>query len=356
MPPTSVILNGTFDNGRSNWTGSDLETNHTENAYLGNGSSNRVAEMDGRSGRTTVMEQTFTLDDPHQGQLSLDTALRTASNPQAGNEGFTVEVLDSNGVVIASMTVLPTTNSFTTVTMQVDFPAAGDYTLRFTEVGLDDSLGAIVDNISLLVCFCHGTLIETEFGERPIESLRAGDRVLTRSGLKPLRWVGQRHLSAVELEMNPKLRPVRISEGAMGNGLPRRDLFVSRQHRMQTSSAVAQRMFGTPEVLISAIKLTELPGIDIDRNADQVVYFHLLFDAHEIVFANGAPSESLLLTDTALASVTPQARQEIRQAFPELPGQDNALPQHVIPKNRKQKRLIDRLRKNHKPVLEAQPS
>ncbi len=356
MPPTNVILNGTFDSGSANWSGTDLETNHPENAYLGNGSSNNVAEMDGHSGQTTVMEQTFTLEDPHTGELSFDTALRTASNSQAGNEGFTVEVLDSSGVVIASMTVLPDQNTFTTITMQVDFPSEGDYTLRFTEVGLDDSLGAIVDNISLIVCFCEGTMIQTEFGERPIETLRAGDRVLTRSGLKPLRWIGKRRLSAVDLEINPKLRPVRIAKGAMGNGLPQQDLLVSRQHRMQTSSAVAQRMFGTAEVLISAIRLTELSGIAVDHDAHEVVYYHLLLDSHEIVFANGAPSESLLLTDTSLASVTPQARAEIQLIFPDLSINGVALPSHTIPENRKQKRLVERLRKNHKPLLELQVS
>ena len=152
--------------------------------------------------------------------------------------------------------------------------------------------------------------------------------------------------------MNPKLRPVRISKGAMGNGLPQQDLLVSRQHRMQTSSAVAQRMFGTPDVLVAAIKLTELPGIGIDHSADQVVYYHLLFDTHEIVFANGAPSESLLLTDTSLASVTPEGREEIRLIFPDLPTAGTS-PPCMIPENRQQKRLVERLRKNHKPPFDA---
>ncbi|CUJ86849.1 hypothetical protein RUE5091_00521 [Ruegeria denitrificans] len=142
----------------------------------------------------------------------------------------------------------------------------------------------------------------------------------------------------------------------MGNGLLQQDLSLSRQHRMQTSSAVAQRMFGTPDVLVSAIKLTELPGIEVDQSADQVGYFHLLFDTHEIVFANGAPSESLLRADTALASVTPQARQEIRMIFPDLPDQGITLPPHMIPENLQQKRLVERLLKNQKPVLETRIS
>ncbi|WP_281972803.1 Hint domain-containing protein [Ruegeria faecimaris] len=354
MAPTNVIVNGTFNSGSANWSGTDIEADHTEGAYLGNGSSNRVAEMDGNASQVTVMEQTFTLDDPKSGELSLDSALRTASNSNAGSEGFTVEILDSNGVVIASMTVLPTANSFSTFTMQVDFPSAGDYTLRLTELGLNDSLGAIVDNIELLVCFCQGTLIETELGERPVETLREGDLVLTRSGLKPVRWIGQRHLSATDLAINPNLKPVRIAKSALGDGLPKQDLLVSRQHRMQISSAVAQRMFGSPDVLVAAIKLSELPGIEIDNSLDQVVYYHLLFDNHEIVFANGAPSESLLLTDTSLASVTAQAREEIQMILPNLLEAQNTVPSYPIPENRLQKRLVERLRKNQKSPLESQ--
>ncbi|MTI01839.1 Hint domain-containing protein [Roseibium sp. RKSG952] len=352
MPPTNVIINGDFNNGSANWSGTDIEANYTEGAYLGNGSSNRVAEIDGNSGQTTVMEQTFTITDPSSGRLTLDTALRTASNSNAGQEGFVVEILDSGGNVIASMTVLPTTNSFQSISLDVNFPSAGDYTLRFTELGLDDSLGAIVDNIKLIVCFCQGTQIETEFGERPVETLRIGDMVMTQNGLKPLQWIGKRSLNATDLAIHPKLHPVRIGVGALGNGLPNRDLLVSRQHRMQTSSVVANRMFGTPDVLVSAIKLTELPGIEIDQGLESVTYYHLLFDAHEIIFANGAPSESLLLTDAALSSVTEEARAEIELLFPDRPRVNAPHSQLRIPHGKQQKRFVERLSKNNKPLLE----
>ena len=52
----------------------------------------------------------------------------------------------------------------------------------------------------------------------------------------------------------PKVQPVRILAGALGHGMPQRDLLVSRQHRMLVSSAICERMFGLEQVLVSAIK------------------------------------------------------------------------------------------------------
>ncbi|MFV1497209.1 Hint domain-containing protein [Phaeobacter sp. JH20_02] len=350
----NLIINGTFDSGSANWSGTDLEASNTESAYLGNGSSNRVAEMDGQSGQTTVMEQSFTVTAPIQTTLTLDAALRTASLSQAGTEGFTVEILDASGAVIASMSVLPTTSSFTQTSLNVNFTSPGDYTLRLTELGSDDSLGAIVDNISLLVCFCNGTLIETADGPRAIETLTPGDMVMTEEGLKPLRWIGRRRVSANEMRDDPRLRPVRIEAGALGPGLPKKPLLVSRQHRMLIRSRVAQRMFGQFEVLIPAIRLTALPGIYVSAPQEGIAYFHMLFDNHEIVLANGAPSESLLVTEPSLAALSPAARQELKQLFPDLVGaaQHGPASARPIPPQPRQKRLLERIGKNNRAVVD----
>lgn len=77
-------------------------------------------------------------------------------------------------------------------------------------------------------------------------------------------------------------------------------------------------MFGQSEVLVAAVKLCVLPGIFMDETIEQVEYFHLVFDAREIIYAESAPSESLFHGDCALKSMTDKAREELFALFPDL--------------------------------------
>ncbi|MDM7932492.1 Hint domain-containing protein [Tabrizicola sp.] len=353
-PPTNIIFNGTFDLRGAGWSGTDLETSHTESAYFGNGSTNRVAEMDGQRGQTTIMQQVVAIGAPIQTELTFVAGLRNGLSRNAG-EGFRVDILDSDGVVIATSTILPTTvGSYTSYSIPVNFTTAGDYTVRFTELGRNDSTGAIVDNISMLVCFAGQTVIDTPTGGKPAIDVQIGDLVTTESGTAQVRWVGRRRVTAADMAANDKLRPVRICAGALGRGLPRADLRVSRQHRMLVSSPICQRMFGHSDILVSALKLTALPGIYIDDQVSQIDYVHLLFDQHEVVFAEGAPSESLLLHAEALSALSPEALEEIRLIFPEIDAGPDRFPRaKLIPKGSQQTRVAERMLRNDRSPLEA---
>jgi len=154
-------------------------------------------------------------------------------------------------------------------------------------------LGNWIDSRLEVMCLVRGTLIDTPDGTRPIEELAAGDLALTRdNGARPIRWIGRRRLEARVLSQVPRLRPVRIRAGALGPGIPSRDLCVSPQHRILVRSSIARRMFGCDEVLVAARQLLALDGIEVDESAGPVEYFHLLFDRHEIIFSNGAETES----------------------------------------------------------------
>lgn len=167
-------------------------------------------------------------------------------------------------------------------------------------------------------CFCKGTMIATSQGEVPVEQLSVGDLVLTRDhGLRPIRWIGQRHLDAIDLAAVPRLQPIRIRRDALAPGVPHRDLLVSPQHRILVRSHIAQRMFGCPEVLVAAKQLLAIEGIE-QVQQDNVAYFHILFDQHEIVLSDGAETESLYTGEQALKAVGVTARDEILTLFPEL--------------------------------------
>lgn len=107
-----------------------------------------------------------------------------------------------------------------------------------------------------------------------------------------------------------------------------------------------------PEVLVAAKHLVPLDGVDIVDDGAPVTYVHFLCDTHEVVFANGAPSETLYTGPQALKSVSPDALTEILTIFPELSDINyKALAARNIADGRKGRRLAVRHRKNRKALL-----
>jgi hypothetical protein len=186
-----------------------------------------------------------------------------------------------------------------------------------------------------------------------VEKLRSGSKILSKDGsFKTLRIPMHRKLCAQEVCDNPNLAPVRIMAGALGNGMPKRDLLVSRQHRMLVSSKVCERMFGQPDALVAAIRLTELPGVFVESVDQGVEYFHLIFDHHEVIFAEGTPTESFSPGPEALKSMSREAREEILTILPEVYDLGYVPePACHIPSGKLQKNLVARHIKNKLPLL-----
>ncbi len=204
---------------------------------------------------------------------------------------------------------------------RIDYDAnPEDGTVSFLDATRTNVLGTLrFTGIETVVpCFTPGTRIATQRGDVPVEALLPGDLVQTRdSGMQPLRWIGRRTLGASELDAAPTLAPVRIAAGALGPGLPARDLTVSPQHRVLVSGALPELLFGDDEVLVAAVHLVGCPGIDW-LDVDEVTYLHLLFDRHEIVLSDGLWSESFQPGDRTLAGMDAAQRAEIGALFPTL--------------------------------------
>lgn len=207
------------------------------------------------------------------------------------------------------------------------------------------------------VCFANGTMILTRSGQVRVEDLQIGDEIVTMdNGYQPVRWIGARELTATDLVDHPNLKPIRIEAGALGSDLPTRDLIVSPQHRIFIRSIVAQRMFGAEEILVPAKKLVDLNGIDVDQSINNVTYNHFLLQRHEIVFSNGAPTESMFTGVEALKSVSNAARREIAALFPEIVSPEFS-PRPARPIQQKMKnvrQLVGRISKNNKDLVEAE--
>lgn len=167
------------------------------------------------------------------------------------------------------------------------------------------------------VCFCKGTLIETNSGFVAVENLVAGDRVTLESGQSAaIQWIGSRAFSLVDLMLTPDARPVCIPAGALGNGTPTTDLWVSPQHRVLVQGHLAETLFGVPEVLVAAKHLDFGDLAKGKKRPAEVEYFHILLDKHDVLIANGAPAESLFLGDQALTMLSDDALAEIEAKFP----------------------------------------
>jgi hypothetical protein len=283
----------------------------------------------------------------------------------AGEEYVWTYSLAGDGVLVASdqvgnvlFTQAATSPGFTSFTS--NFIPSVDVTSVIFRIGnLPGTTRIYIDGVSAaMVCFAHNTFIKTIDGERFVEGLSVGDLVFTQdNGYQPIRWIGNRRLSRTQLETNPKLKPIRIQAGALGHGLPEQDLLVSPQHRILLRNKVAINMFGVSELLVPAIKLIALPGVDILEDCAGVEYYHMLFDRHEIIFANGSPTESLFTGSEALKAVGPEAREEIAALFPEIldPDFEPTSARFIPEKGKDMKKLAMRLAKNtqHAPYEQA---
>ena len=182
-----------------------------------------------------------------------------------------------------------------------------DYTLLRVETPPEDL------HLSDLLCvsFARGTMITLANGEqRAIESLHPGARILTRDhGGQPVRWIGRTTLRAVGV-----FAPVVITAGTLGNA---GDLIVSQHHRMFLYQRQRHPGMPTSELLVQAKHLADGENIYI-REGGVVDYFSLVFDRHEIIYAEGVPAESLMVNDATVNALPPELSADVKARFPGL--------------------------------------
>ncbi len=135
-------------------------------------------------------------------------------------------------------------------------------------------------------CFAAGTRIRTERGEVEVEALKVGDLVFTSSGAsRPIVWLGHREIRCSSRENARDAWPIRVSAGAFGEGKPERDLYLSPAH------AVCVDCVG--EIFIPIGRLVN--GATIAREVrDEIDYWHVELESHDVIFAEGLKTESYL--------------------------------------------------------------
>jgi hypothetical protein len=143
-----------------------------------------------------------------------------------------------------------------------------------------------VDSYDWLGCFLQGTRILTRGGYRPVESLSAGEEVLTLGlGWQPIRWIGHSEVRRNWIGRFPRAHyPIRIRAGAFGAGLPQSDLCLSPKH-----AVFFQNHLIPAESLINGLSVVRDQTVEA---LESFKYCHVLLDQHAVIFSEGLPTES----------------------------------------------------------------
>jgi hypothetical protein len=192
----------------------------------------------------------------------------------------TTGVYDS-GTGLTSLTLNDGSSAIATLELK------GDYTGWMFEV-TQPSGGSSYVSIEAVACYCRGTLIRTAQGDRRVEDLAIGDRLVTLSGAaKPIRWIGTRSYGGQFIVGRKDMLPICFNAGSLGSGLPSRDLWVSPHHAVYFDG-----------MLVEARDLVNGVSIVQAGDVERVDYFHVELDRHDVILAEGAWSETFVDDDS----------------------------------------------------------
>jgi hypothetical protein len=135
-------------------------------------------------------------------------------------------------------------------------------------------------------CLLRGTRISTPLGERPVEELQIGDEVHTHDGPKSIKWIGYDKFRKKEGKTwIESVMPIRVARFAIDDHTPHRDLYLSPAHCLFLDDVLIPVTFLINDTSIQLHTPSEL---------DTIEYYHIEFEMHEVIYAEGASVESYL--------------------------------------------------------------
>ena len=266
----------------------------------------------GGSVQTAVVAQ----DDQEDIAINKTRVIDVLDNDSTTSGTLTITHINDQAVTAGDTVTLTTGQQITlnadgTLTVVTDGDLETVYFNYTADNGLGNTDTGLVEINQTVPCFLRGTLIRVPGGEIPVEDLRPGMQVLTYdNGPQELQWVGSRRTACAA-----QTTPIRFAKGTFGN---HRDLCVSPHHRMLVSGVHAQLLFGEDEVLVKAKDLVNDSTVRPALEMQEAEYFHLLFGRHQILWADGALSESYQPGPETAAGFDSGTLAEIQELFPEL--------------------------------------
>lgn len=187
------------------------------------------------------------------------------------------------GDLVVDQTTGEMTWSFTVGELQQY--AGQNYDVYF--VGKYDEQQSDSDLLKLVItCFIDGTMIGTPEGETAVESLKVGDLITTADGQAvPVKWIGRKTITN-HVMLSEKAAPVCISANALGDGFPKRDLYLSADHGIILNDIVVNAGALVNDHSVRFVDLSTMPR--------SFTYWHIETEDHDVIIADGAPAETFV--------------------------------------------------------------
>ena len=136
-------------------------------------------------------------------------------------------------------------------------------------------------------CFLRGTRILTPLGEVAVEDLAVGNPVTTIDGTaKPIKRISCWSVKSTSGERWPgEVLPIKVARSAFDRLVPHTDLFLSSFHSVHIDGLLIP-----VRNLVNGRTITHCSSVD----GDTIEYFHVELMKHDVIFSEGAPTETLL--------------------------------------------------------------
>jgi len=142
--------------------------------------------------------------------------------------------------------------------------------------------------------FARGTLLTSPSGPIAIEDLLPGDMLSTRdTGDLAVQWIGKITMVPNWEGQSPDMgKMIRVSADSFGLGRPMPDLLLGSHAYLLQSGPHVRAQSGKPHALIRAADLVDWETIVSVTPPTATELYHIAFDRHAVVTANGLEVES----------------------------------------------------------------
>jgi hypothetical protein len=212
-------------------------------------------------------------------------------NPYAGTDQpiILVNFKDSSGAIVQGLSQYFVLSNVSqppadAAALVAEFGITDPYVPGSDYSAVDLSAANTVSGTYYYSCFEKNTLIATPAGDVLVSELKIGDKVLTQDGrVVDIQWVGYQAINAFFAKKHDSM-PIKIAAGALGDDLPKNDLYVSPDHAFLMDGLLINA-----SALVNGSSITQMQAW-----TGNVEYYHIETEDHEIILAEGVPAETLL--------------------------------------------------------------